>query len=181
MWFTETPWPPFAICVVIAAILFGRWMMVRRTGLLLAAGVFLVLGSAVVVVESLIVTDAERVEAGVYDLAKAFESRDVERCLEFFSANDQADRDLLRRAARLATIDGPIRISDLSVALSSARSRATSRFRASADVSFQGHHDRARTHWELTWQREGNDWKVVHVRRLSLLGENEVGAFSIAE
>lgn len=173
MWFTETPWPPFIICLILSAGLFGRWTLTGSRSLLVASAAILFVGGAVVVVEKLIVTESERIEENIAALSKAFQAGDVTQCVDFISARDQADRDLLRQASGMVTIEGPIRISDLSVTMSSAESRAVAIFRASADASFAGHHDRARTRWELTWQREGKDWKIVRVRRLSFLGNGE--------
>ena len=81
----------------------------------------------------------------------------------------------------MVQIEGPIRISDLSIDMSSTESRAVATFRASATAKFQGHSDRGHTRWELTWQREGNDWKVIRVRRLKFIGEGEASPLSVME
>ena len=102
-------------------------------------------------------------------------------CMTFFSPQDKADRQLVGQAAGMVEIEGPIRISDLSIDMSSAESRAVATFRASATAKFQGHSDRGHTRWELTWQREGNDWKIIRVRRLSFIGEGEASPLSVME
>jgi ketosteroid isomerase-like protein len=174
MWFTETSWPPLLFCLVLSAGLFARWTLTKRGSLLALSAAFLLIAGAVVAVERLIVTQSERVEEAIYGLAKAFQAGDIGGCADFFSPQDPADRELVRQAAGMVKIEGPIRISDLSVTMSSAESRAVAVFRASADASFNGHHDRARTRWELTWQREGDEWKIIRVRRLSFLGDGEI-------
>ncbi len=101
--------------------------------------------------------------------------------MTFFSPQDQADRQLVGQAAGMVQIEGPIRISDLSIDMSSTESRAVATFRASATAKFQGRSDRGHTRWELTWQREGNDWKVIRVRRLKFIGEGEASPLSVME
>jgi hypothetical protein len=181
MWFTESPWVPFLVCLALSAVFFSRWVSDRRRGWLLAACGFLVASAAVVIVERLIVTESERVEGSIERLAKVFEAGDGDACAAFFSPHDERDRELVRQAAGMVKIDGPIRISDLSVDMNGPETRAVSRFRASADATYQGYHDRGRTRWEVTWEREGPDWKITRVRRLRLLGDEEIGPLTVQE
>jgi hypothetical protein len=181
MWFTETPWPPVAICLVISAVFFGKWFTGRNPRNMIAAASFVALSGVIIVVESLIVTERERVGIALTDLAADFQRGDADRCAEFFSNSDRTDRDLVRRAAGMVKIDSPIRITDLAINLSSTSSRATSDFRANATASYQGHQEHGWTHWELTWQREANEWKIVRVRRLRFLGGEEIEPLSVME
>jgi hypothetical protein len=180
-WFTENPWPPFLICLVIAAGLFGRWIVERERRWLVASGAFLAVGGLVVLIATLIVTQRERVQAGVYGLAKAFAAGDGERCASFFSEQDQTERDFVRSVAGTIKIDGGIRITDLSVEMSSAESRATATFRASADARVPGYSGRTYTRWELTWQREADEWKIIRVRRFRYFGEGELPTMGAME
>ena len=43
----------------------------------------------------LIITETKRVQAGIYGLAKAFQAGNVDECLDFFSPQDQTDRELV--------------------------------------------------------------------------------------
>jgi hypothetical protein len=181
MWFTETPWPPFCICSVIAAIFFAQWYVHRGPRQLKLAIGFLALGGLVIVVERLIVTEPERVENHVHELARAFEAGDASRCVDFFSLHDSQDRALVENAIGAAHIVGHIRITDMSVQMSSAESRATTTFRASATVDIQGHEQHGATRWELTWQREGGEWKINRLRRLHFVGEGEIPPLSAQE
>ena len=148
---------------------------------MIASIVFLAGAGGIFLADRLIITEPKRVEAGVYGLAKAFQAADIERCMEFFSPRDKADRQLVAQAAGMVEIEGPIRITDLSIDMSSAQSRAVATFRASATAKFQGHSDRGHTRWELTWQREGTDWKIIRVRRLHFIGEGEASPLSMME
>jgi hypothetical protein len=181
MWFTETPWPPFFICSVIAAACFAHWHVHRQPRQLYLAGAFLALGGAVILVERLIVTEKERVADQVFGLARAFEAGDAPRCVDFFSMQDAEDRALVQTAAAAARIVGSIRITDMSVQMSSAESRATTTFRASATVNYLGREQHGATRWELTWQREGGDWKIIRIRRLHFVGEGEIPPLSPQE
>jgi hypothetical protein len=174
-------WPLFFLCLILSAGLFGQWLLQRSRRQIVASLVFLAAGCAIVLADRLIVTETKRVEAGIYGLAKAFQAGQVDRCLDFFSPQDTADRQLVSQAAGMVEFEGPIRISDVSVNMSSAESRAVATFRASATAKFQGHSDRGYTRWELTWQREANDWKVVRVRRLRFIGEGEASPLSMME
>ena len=174
-------WPLFFLCLILSAGLFGQWVLQRSRRQLVASVVFFAAAGAIFLADRLIVTESKRVEAGIYGLAKAFQAGNVDRCLEFFSPQDKADRQLVGQAAGMVEIEGPIRISDLSIEMSSAQSRAVATFRASATAKFQGHSDRGHTRWELTWQHEGNDWKIVRVRRLRFIGEGEASPLSLME
>ncbi len=174
-------WPLFILCLILSAGLFGQWVLQRRRRQLVASAVFLAAGGAIFLADRFIITESKRVEAGIYGLAKAFQAGDVERCVEFFSPLDQKDRQMVGQAAGMVQIEGPIRISDLSIDMSSAQSRAVATFRASATAKFQGHSDRGHTRWELTWQREANDWKIIRVRRLRFVGEGEASPLSVME
>ncbi len=181
MWFTETPWPPFFICSVIAAVFFAQWYTHRRPRQLYLALGFLGLGGAVILVERLIVTESERVANNVYALAHAFEAGDGQRCATFFSPHDEKERDLVRNVAGSAKVEGGIRITDMSVQLSSGNSRADSTFRASANVRYLGQQSHVATRWLLTWEREGHDWKIVRIRRLHFVGDGEIELMSPTE
>ncbi|HEV8003181.1 MAG TPA: nuclear transport factor 2 family protein [Planctomycetaceae bacterium] len=174
MWFTETPWPPFFICSVVAAAFFAQWYLNRRPRQLYIALTFVALGGLVILVERLIVTESERVENNVYALAHAFEAGDAARCGEFFSPQDEQDKAIVQAAAGMVHIVGRIRVTDLSVQMSSADSRATSAFRASATANYNGQEIHGATRWELSWQREANEWKIIRIRRLHFVGGGEM-------
>jgi hypothetical protein len=174
-------WPLFFVCLILSAALFGRWILQQRRRPLVMAIVFLAAAGGIFLADRLIITETKRVQAGIDALAQAFQAGKVDECMDFFSPQDKADRELVGRAAGMVQIEGPIRISDLSIDMSSTESRAVATFRASATAKFQGHSDRGHTRWELTWQREGNDWKIIRVRRLKFIGEGEASPLSVME
>jgi ketosteroid isomerase-like protein len=166
-------WPLFFLCLLLGAALLAQWVLQRGRRQILAALGFLLAAAAILVADHFIVTQTKRVQANIYDLAKAVEADDVERCLSFFSEGDKTDRQLVQQAVGMVRIVGAIHISDMTINMSSAESRAVSTFRATADVTYQNQTNRFPTRWELTWQREGNEWKVIRVRRLQLMGDQE--------
>jgi hypothetical protein len=174
-------WPLFFLFLILGAALLGHWLLQRGQRQLIAALAFLFAAALIVVGDHFIITETKRVRANVYDLAKAVQAGSVEQSLGFISESDKPDRELVSQVAGMVEIQGPIHISDLTINMSSAESRAVSTFRATADVRYQNQTNRYPTRWELTWQREGNDWKIVRVRRLQLIGDQETHPLAAAE
>lgn len=167
-WLTENPWPLVILCGVVAAILLLVWASRRRLAILLAAGLSVLLGGAVYIVERSIITDSERIEQHVLELTDAFRRKEIPVAVEFFSQQAPDLRRLVQVAANLVTIREPLRVTDLHVRMLSQNSRAISHFRANGTISVGtenvGHQA---SRWELTWQREADDWKVIEVERLN--------------
>ena len=174
-------WPVFFLCLILGAVLLAQWVLQRGRRQIVAAAVFFLAAVAILLADHFIVTQTKRVEANIYDLAKAVEAANVERCLSFFSEGDKTDRQLVQQAVGMVQIQGAIHISDVTIKMSSAESRAVSTFRATADVTYQNQTNRFPTRWELTWQREGNEWKVIRLRRLQLMGDQETNPLSAVD
>jgi hypothetical protein len=174
-------WPLFFLCLILGAALLAQWLLQRGRRQIVAAALFLLAAAAIFLADHFIITESKRVQANIYDLAKAVQTGNIERSLTFFSESDKPDRQLVSQAAGMVEIQGPIHITDLSINMSSAESRAVSAFRATADVKFQNQTNRYPTRWELTWQREGNDWKIVRVRRLQLIGDQETNPLAAVD
>ncbi len=170
MWFTETPWPPIVICSVVAAIFFGLWQTGGRTMYFNIGVGLLLIAVAFFFVEKGIVTDGEKVEAAVHGLADAVEQDDLEAALAHISQNADLERGLVKTGLDLIDVEGTLRVSDLQVELFSENSRARSHFRANGTIRYAGEPHYTPTRWMLTWQREGGDWKVTRIERLSPTG-----------
>src|SRR5258707_10951480 len=84
-WFTETPWPPIFILGIVACALLAVWSSRKRGIWLVGAGLMIVAAAAVFFIEKSVVTEAERVEQHVLDLTGAFQRKERERTLAFFS------------------------------------------------------------------------------------------------
>ena len=126
----------------------------------------------------------QQVEQRLLDFATTFQRESLQRGLAnlvlggpepqtfaFISASAKEVRDLALQALDLVDIQEDIRISDVRTTLSNNNSRAVMHFRASATVSVgaYGNVGRQPTRWELTWQREKGEWKVIRATRLNFL------------
>ncbi len=183
MWFTETPWPGMIVLSVIGVFCCLGWLSRRQTGYLAGAALCVALSGFVFVLERQIVTERERVEQRLFDFAETFQ-RDslqqglanmviggpVPRTLSFISASAEDVQHMAVEALRLVDVQDDIRISDVRTTLTNNDSRATTHFRASATVTVAiGNAGRQPTRWELTWQREKGEWKVLRAQRLNFI------------
>lgn len=177
-WFTENPWPLVVLLGIGGGILLAAWSSSRRK-VWLAASLSAV-GAAVAVyfVERAIVTDRERVEQNVLDLTAAFQRHDRDKTLSFFSLQAPEWRNIVELALERVAVKDDLSVKDMSVRLSNENTRAVSHFRANGTVSYEGNslgHQPSR--WELTWQKEAGDWKIVEVKRLNTIKDEKLEIF----
>jgi len=184
MWFTETPWPPAVLCACLCTMAVVVWQQRKRRRFLYGAVLFAVLGALAFVVDAWVVTSAERVEEAVYALIAAVRDdsrqfdlksplpsdRDI-KTLQFISTHAIAIRSLVRRGLQLVRIDDEPRVSDVQITMKANGSRAIAHFRVNATFSSSlvTAPTYKPTRWELTWQPEGNEWRVVRVQRLNFI------------
>ena len=166
-WFTETPWPPIFILAIAAVACVAAWASQKR-GFWLVAGLLAVVAAiAVFLFERSVVTEAERVEQSVHALAAAFQRKDRDATLSFFSLQAPELRRQVEQALALVDMPNGIDIKDMHVRTSNENTRAVSHFRANGVVSIPGYGTRhAASRWEATWQKEGAQWKIIEVQRL---------------
>lgn len=197
MWFTETPWPPIVGLCVIGVLLFLGWLSQRKTVFLAWVALCVALCGIVFVAEQQIVTPRERVELRLLEFAAAFQRDSMQQgvvnalipgpapaCLSFISASADTTRQLAQYALNFVDLPEPARISDVRTTMSNNDSRAITHFRASATVRAGGYADGVHhpSRWELTWQREQGDWKIVRVTRLHFMtGEPLQNPFTTRE
>lgn len=167
-WFAETPWPPILICVTLAVMLMVRLFLVPRGMYVVGVALLLLAGASVYIVERALVTPREEVEAAVYGVASAFESQELDKTLDYFSARNDDERAIVAKAMAFVTRIDHLRITDLKIEMRSQNTRAASHFRANADVATRIHGELGRqsSRWLLTWQREGGKWKIVETVHL---------------
>jgi hypothetical protein len=167
MWFTENPWPPIFLLGLVALCLFVAWIPQKR-GIWLAGSLAALLGcGAVYVGEQAVVTDGEKVEAKIRKLVSDFQEKNREAVLGAFSKQAVKWRETAEKALAEVDIEKDLVVKDMSVELFNEKSQAVARFRANGTVSHKkgisAYHP---SRWELRWQKEGNDWKIVEVVRL---------------
>lgn len=175
MWFTETPWPPIIILAVLAigfAAAFLSTQRARHVPPILLLGALAVI---VYVVEQQVVTERERVEQSIHDVAAAFQRRDVDGTLRHFSEQAILLRGIAMTALAAVEVQDDLRITDVSIEMKNADSRAKAHFRANGSFAVIGYGDVGHqpTRWNVDWQKEGGQWRIITVERLDpITGES---------
>src|SRR5262245_58945015 len=167
-WFTENPWPPVFILGIAASVMVVVWTSQKRGDWLIGAVTAVIGAVAVFCVENAIITEGERVEQHIRDLVEAFVHGDRERVTSFFSVKAPDLRSLALRGLDLVEFPSGIDVKDMSFRMSNENSRAISLFRANGVVAVKGlgAQQQMASRWQVTWQKKGNDWKIVEVVRL---------------
>lgn len=88
-WLSEDPRIPVAVLGLVAVVFLLAMYVTQQGKYLIRAGVALAAAALILAIEQVWVTDAERIEWVVYDLADAVQSRDVDRVLGHFTAKPQ--------------------------------------------------------------------------------------------
>ncbi|MFN0051382.1 MAG: hypothetical protein ACKV0T_04280 [Planctomycetales bacterium] len=178
MWFTENPWPPILILGIVACVCLGSWYSHRKLLLLIGALVTIIAAVATYYVERAIITDGEQVEANVRSLTAAFQRKDRTATLAFISPNSTEWRDVVTSALEWVDVDPDLDVKDLQVTLYGENSQALSHFRANGTVKFKGFSAGFQpSRWELRWQKEGTEWKIIDVVRLHPLKDQRMQVF----
>ena len=177
-WLTENPWPPIFLLFIVAGVLAAAWTSQKRGIWLLGALTALLAAAALYFIEKSIVTEAERVEMKVRAVASAFERKDKEATLAFFSVQSPEVREMVLQALEWVELPDGVDIKDMSVRMSNENTRAVARFRANGTVSFKKlASQHAASRWEVTWQKEAGDWKIIAVDRLDPIKDEKRPTF----
>ena len=77
---------------------------------------------------------------------------------------------------RLRPVDDDLRLTDFQTRVTNQESRAVTHFRANATLRVQnfGSVGRQPARIELTWAKEGPDWKIIALRRLNPVKDEEM-------
>jgi hypothetical protein len=150
---------------------------------LAAVAPLVLLAPVIYVVEQRIVTERERVESSIYEVISAFERNDIPEMLRHITANDEWLRRGADRGMQLVHATGPINVTDIAVTLRNQESRATSRFRANGPIEAEGFGDVGHrpSRWEVTWQKEGGEWRIIGVERLDPINGEPMDLFAASE
>ncbi|MGE5195243.1 MAG: hypothetical protein ACM3U2_22340, partial [Deltaproteobacteria bacterium] len=136
-WFTENPWPPIFLLAIAACVMLGVWTSQKRGIWLLGAVTAIVVAVAVFLIENAIVTESERVEKKVHAVTEAFQRKDKDGTLAFFSVHSPELRGTVVQALEWVDLPNGVDIKDMTVRLSNENTRAVTRFRANGTVSFK--------------------------------------------
>ena len=175
MWFTETPWPPIIALAALATGFAGAFISTQRTKFIVPILLLAALAVVVYVVEQQVVTERERVEQSIYDVTAAFQRQDVPATLGHFSEQALLLRGMAMGALATIRAQEDLRITDVSIEMTNADSRARAHFRANGtfDVTGYGPVGHQPTRWNVDWQKEGGQWRIIDVERLDpITGES---------
>lgn len=172
MWFTETPWPPVLFSAVVIVVCAAVWIVRKTFWPLVLAGVFLLVGVIAFVVDSQVVTPREQVELKLNETVAAIENGEFERVLANISPVAVDLREDVERSLQYVKFLGPIRLGEVYTTLAAADSRATTKFRATATAQAlrQQGTEYGTTYWDVGWQREAGEWKIISATRLDETG-----------
>ncbi|HET6424088.1 MAG TPA: hypothetical protein VFG20_10420 [Planctomycetaceae bacterium] len=179
MWFTEDPWTPMLFCGIGVLIGVGMWANSRRVLHLGIAVMSLVCAGAIFAIEQAIVTPAEEVEQEVVRLCDDFRRKDP-KTLDHFSPTASELRALAESGMAMLTVGDDLSLTDFQTKVTNQGSRAESHFRANATISVNsfGNAGRQPARLILTWAKEGNEWKVIGVKRLNPINGQEIGVLN---
>lgn len=177
MWWQENPWPVACIGFALAFVFVIVWTRSMRRGWLLAVAGALLLACGAFVLDEMAVTDREKMEQEVRDLCFAFQRNELPQAQSYFSEQAPEWKQRLKEAMDLVQVDTDLTVRDIQVQFIG-EGRATTKFRANATVKFRRGDSLGRqpSMWELTWQKEQSNWKVIKVVRLDPInGNRELG------
>lgn len=111
-------------------------------------------------------------------MADAFVRRDEPAVLSHISPREDELQTLVHWAFATVTAVEDLQLTDVSIDLLMEGSRAVSHVRANGrfHVGAYGDIGHRPTRWELTWQREGEEWNVIRIRRLNPITGEEIDA-----
>ncbi|MBI3866128.1 MAG: nuclear transport factor 2 family protein [Planctomycetia bacterium] len=166
-WLSENAWPLIIFLGLVAAACVAVWSSQKRGRWLIGAVAAAAAAVVVFFVERQIVTESERVAEQVHQLVDAFTKKDRDRTLAFFSAQARDLRANCETALTWVDFPNGLDIKDVNIKMSNENTRAISHFRANGTVSYRGMGaSHAASRWEVTWQKEAGQWKIVEVQRL---------------
>jgi hypothetical protein len=167
------------ICGFGALVAAAFWSNSKRVLPLAAAVLCCVLAGAVYLLAASIVTPAEEVEALVVRLCHQFRRKDP-AVLNHFSNAAPELRSLCQTAMDMVEVDDDLRLTDFQTRVTNQDTRAVTHFRANATLRVNGFGNVGRqpARIELTWAKEGGDWKIIALRRLNPVKEEELPVLS---
>ncbi len=168
---SEDPWPLAVFLGSAALIALVALKFTQQGRYLIGAGVALALALAVLGIERAWVTDAERIEAVVYDLAGAVEASDADRVLAILAPevslvigddtlSSQLLLVLLRERLSNTQLDF-VQISHLTAHAGALSRTGTAEFQARAMGSYPI--QPTSTRWSLGFREVQGSWKVTRI------------------
>lgn len=172
-WLTENPWP-LMVVLVGAAIVAG--IMIERRGQLIGI-VLLIIAGAVYMIEEKVVTTAEVVEREIEAMLAGFKSDKMESVYARISETAPNLKTTAKQGNEKVRLHDGFHLKDVRVTVSADGREAVAHLRANGRVTIRGaqFESQAATRWETTWKLEGQEWKLIGVRRLDVVSGDEIG------
>lgn len=163
MWPSETPWPVIIVCLMLAVGLLIAWSQQKRSWLLVALLVPLLLAIGAWGYDEMVVTEREKVIQDIQGIVRAFQARDLDKTLSYIS-NSARDLKLLTASAyNLVQLGPDTRITDIQVEILPRNERAKTVFRVNSTLRMASGAKYTPTMWEARWQPEDGDWKMIDI------------------
>jgi len=178
MWYQENPWPIAGCGIGIALLSVLFWSSSRRRVGLVGVVLGVLIGATGFALDEWSVTPREKLTNDVRQLCLAFKARDLDRTLSYISKRAPEVEQKARLGIEVVEVGADLTVRDVDVELLSGGTRARTRFSANATVSLRPRQSFGRqpSLWEVTWEREGEDFRIIKVVRLDPVGgKRELG------
>lgn len=179
MWFTENAWQPMLLFTLLAMIAGMVWYRRLQSRYLIAMVCCLVMVAATWVIERSVVTARERVHDSVVGIVTAFQQRDLDLTVSYVSNQAEDLKTLIGTAHNLVEVKDDMRLTAIETELLNQNTRAKSKFRVNATIKalhgdYTGYQP---THWEMTWQLEEGEWRMINLLKLDPITGNVITDF----
>lgn len=177
MWFSEDAWSPIFLIGSVGVVLAFVSIAQQKMKLMAVAVLLAIACGAIYYIEQQIVTDGEKIEMQIHELAADFQRNDFEAVAAHFSPQSKTLQNVAMAAVTMVDIDDDYRITDLQVKTTAENTLAEAHFRANVTATVVGYGNVGRqpTRWKVNWQKVADEWKIIDVTRLQVIGDQEMG------
>ena len=176
MWLTEDPWPLAIGLACAAAILgFAWYKQPARKFLGYLAIVAVVLGATVLTIERFVVTEAERVELFMYELADQVRDNRVAGVLKLVDDDAKELKAKIRRGFDYGEVKDDLSIKQVDVKLTAA-DRALVKLRVNGTVreKLLSTELYLATRWRMVLRKTNGKWKITIIERLDPIRDDTI-------
>jgi len=175
MWFTENPWPGIILFGLVGLSCLALMMNSQRKIYGLLSGLFFLLAGGCYLLERAIITDGELAQQRVVSMAEDFQKRSPQ-VLDHISPQAPELQTMVKSVMDLVEVQDDLRLTDFQTNVTNEGSRAQVRFRANATLSVRGMGNVGRqpARFEVTLGKEQGTWKLLAVRRLNVIKDEEM-------
>jgi hypothetical protein len=143
--------------------------------LALAGAAFILAAAGAVIADYLVVTDREQVAENIIGIVRSFEAGDADATLNYFSPRARCERLVASFALGVVTVEHPLSVKDVQVALQNEDSIANSTVRVNGTVAIRGRSvGHQASMWRITWRKEADAWKIIRLQELDPLHEDPI-------